>query len=113
MSDIAIYNYVKEIMKDSDGAYSNKRFITTAAFFFVTVAFFADLFWGFAITEFVFNAMATVVMAGLAANVGENFAIAWTNRKKGDTTILETTTKSKTVTTPPEQPAQPEPPGEG
>lgn len=98
MGDVEILKYVKDIMKDSEGAYSNKRFVTTAAFFFMTVAFFANLFWGFAISEFIFNAMATVVMAGLASNVGENFARAWVNRKKGEG---------------PPQSAQPIPAGEG
>jgi hypothetical protein len=98
MTDTGILKYIKDVMKDSDGAYSNKRFITTTAFLFMTVAFFANLFWGFAISEFVFNAMATVVMAGLASNVGENFASAWVNRKKGEGPPVS---------------AQPIPPGEG
>jgi hypothetical protein len=84
MSEKGILKYIKEVMQDCDGAYSNKRLITTAAFVFMTISFFANLFWGFMISEYVFNAMATVVMAGLASNVGENFATAWVDRKKNE-----------------------------
>lgn len=79
------FSYFQQIMKDSDGCYSNKRFISTAAFFFVSVAFFANLFWGLAMSAVVFNSMTTVVMAGLASAVGEKFAVAWVDRKKAET----------------------------
>jgi hypothetical protein len=83
---MSVVKYIKEVMKDSDGCYSNKRFITTSAFLFITVAFFSNLYWGFTITEYIFNAMATVVMAGLASTVGERFATAWVERKKSEMT---------------------------
>lgn len=100
---MSILDYIKEVMKDQDGCYSNKRFITTAAFIFITIAFFANLFYGFTITEFIFEAMTTIVMAGLASTVGENFAKAWVERKKNEPTPPPV----------PVQPAQPDPPGEG
>jgi hypothetical protein len=105
MSQPGIFKYVKEVMKDSDGSYSNKRFITTAAFIFMTIAFFSNLYWGFTVTEYIFNAMATVVMAGLASTVGERFATAWVERAKGNPVAYPQPS--------PVPPLQPVTPGEG
>lgn len=102
--------YIKEVMQDSTGAYSNKRLITTAAFVFMTIAFFANLFWGFAISQYIFDAMATVVMAGLASNVGENFATAWVTKSNSyNSSNASPPVTPKTNS----KPAVPTPAGEG
>lgn len=68
--------YVKSMLSDSqdDNAISSKRVITLLAFIFCSIAFFANLFFGYKIDEFIFNTMAYIVLGGFGVTGLEKFA---------------------------------------
>lgn len=57
-----------------NGSVSSKRVVTFTAFFLCSVGFVSNLFWGFKIDEFIFNAMMYIVIAGLGFTGLEKFA---------------------------------------
>lgn len=57
-----------------NGSVSSKRVITAIAFFLCAVGFISNLFWGFKIDEFIFDAMMYIVIAGLGFTGLEKFA---------------------------------------
>jgi hypothetical protein len=68
--------HFKSMLSDShdDNAISSKRVITLLAFVFCTIAFFANLFFGYKIDEFIFNTMAYIVLGGFGVTGLEKFA---------------------------------------
>jgi hypothetical protein len=57
----------------SDGI-SSKRVVTFLAFIFCSIAFFANLFFGFKIDTHLFDGMMYIAIAGLGVTVAEKFA---------------------------------------
>lgn len=57
-----------------NGSVSSKRVVTFTAFFLCAMGFVSNLFWGFKIDEFIFNAMMYIVIAGLGFTGLEKFA---------------------------------------
>lgn len=53
---------------------SSKRVITFLATLLVMVAFVANMFWGYKVEEYMYNAMMVIVLGGLSTTVAEKFA---------------------------------------
>ena len=58
----------------ADGTWSSKRVVTFAAFVFCSIAFFANLFFGYEVHEYMFEGMMFIAIAGLGVTVTERFA---------------------------------------
>ena len=67
-------NYFVEIMQDSDGHPSSKRWVTFIALMLLATAFIANLFFGYKIDSFMFDAMTYIVIAGVGISGAEKFA---------------------------------------
>lgn len=66
------------MLQDGDnGTWSSKRIITFLAFIFCSIAFFANMFFGYDVKQYMFEGMMMVAIAGLGVTVTEKFA---TNR---------------------------------
>ena len=66
---------LKSMLADGvDGSVSSKRVVTFIAFLLCATGFLANLFWGFKIDAFIFNAMMYIVIAGLGFTGLEKFA---------------------------------------
>jgi len=61
----------------SDGTNENissKRAVTIAAFLLCSIAFIAELFWNYKVSQTTFEAMMYIVIAGLGFTASEKFA---------------------------------------
>lgn len=58
----------------NDQGLSSKRIVTFLAFIFCSIAFFANLFFGFKIDTHIFDGMMYIAIAGLGVTVAERFA---------------------------------------
>ena len=68
-------NFLLSMLEDGiNGSVSSKRVVTFTAFFLCAMGFVSNLFWGFKIDEFIFNAMMYIVIAGLGFTGLEKFA---------------------------------------
>lgn len=66
---------LKSMLADGvDGSVSSKRVVTFIAFLLCATGFIANLFWGYKIDQFIFNAMMYIVIAGLGFTGLEKFA---------------------------------------
>jgi FtsH-binding integral membrane protein len=65
--------YISEILKDDEDAFSSKRFVVIAAALSIKVAFFANLFFGKTVEEFMFEGLMFIVIAGLGFVGAEKF----------------------------------------
>lgn len=61
----SIKNLLGGILKDVDQSYSSKRVITMFGMVCMMVGYFANLFWGFVVEEFMFSSMMYIVVGGL------------------------------------------------
>ena len=69
-----ILNYIHEIVSDANGSPSSKRLITIICTILMATGFIANLFWGFKIDEFIFNAVMYIVIGGMGITGVEKFA---------------------------------------
>jgi uncharacterized membrane protein len=71
-----ILSNIKGMLADGEDAncLSSKRVITFLATLLVMVAFVANMFWGFKVEEYMYNAMMVIVLGGLSTTVAEKFA---------------------------------------
>ena len=68
-------NILYSMLKDShDNSVSSKRVITFLAFVLCATAFISNLFWKFQITQFIYDSMIYLAMAGLGVTAAEKFA---------------------------------------
>jgi hypothetical protein len=58
----------------NDHGISSKRVVTFLAFVFCSIAFFANIFWGYAVDHHLFDGMMYIAIAGLGVTVAERFA---------------------------------------
>jgi hypothetical protein len=58
----------------NDDGLSSKRVVTFLAFLFCSVAFFANLFFGFKVDTHIFDGMMYIAIAGLGVTASEKFA---------------------------------------
>jgi hypothetical protein len=62
------------ILEDGDNhSLSSRRVITLLAFVLCSIAFLANLFWGFKIDQFIYESMMYIVLGGLGVIVAEKF----------------------------------------
>jgi hypothetical protein len=67
-------NYFKLIMQDSGGCPSSKRWVTLIALLLLVTAFLANLFFGYKVEPFMFDAITYIVIAGVGITGAEKFA---------------------------------------
>jgi hypothetical protein len=62
------------ILEDGDNhSLSSRRVVTLLAFVLCSIAFLANLFWGFKIDQFIYESMMYIVLGGLGVIVAEKF----------------------------------------
>jgi len=66
-----------EFLHDFDGALSSKRLITFLAFVLMGISFLCNLFFGWTVLEFMYDAMMTITLTGLGVITAEN----WISKK--------------------------------
>lgn len=66
--------WFREIFLDVDGHGSSKRIITILAFIFVSIGYFAHIFWGKTIADIIWEGMLWIVMAGMGVATVEKFS---------------------------------------
>lgn len=64
---------LREFLSDVDGGLSSKRLIATIAFLLCAMGFIANMFWGRTVSEFMYDAMMYIVMAGIGGAALEKF----------------------------------------
>lgn len=62
------------LLDGHNGTLSSKRVITFLAFILCSIAFIADLFWDYKVSENVFEGMIYIAIAGLGVTASEKFA---------------------------------------
>lgn len=65
--------YIKEMMKDQEGNFSSKRFITVGAFLLLSVAFLVNIFIEIQLPEYVWDDMMYIVILGVGFTASERF----------------------------------------
>lgn len=70
----AVLDYIKGILGDSNGSPSSKRIISIVFAILIGVAFVANLFWGYQITDNILDAVMLITVAGLGITGIEKFA---------------------------------------
>lgn len=68
--------YISQVLQDTNGSYSSKRAITILGAILMSIGFIANLFYGYKIDEFIFNAVMYVVIGGMGITGVEKFAPA-------------------------------------
>jgi hypothetical protein len=66
--------YAKGILEDSNGSPSSKRLIAIVFAILIGIAFVANLFWGYQITDNILDAVMLITVAGLGITGIEKFA---------------------------------------
>jgi hypothetical protein len=69
------FTVLSEAIKDKHGQNSSKRIVTMSAFLMVCLAFFVDLFTPFTLSEFIFDGLMWIVVAGLGFISSENISL--------------------------------------
>ena len=70
----SIKKYISQVLQDGSGSYSSKRLITVLATILVAGGYIANMFWGYTVEQFMFEAMMYIVIAGLGITGAEKFA---------------------------------------
>lgn len=66
--------YITQVLQDTNGAYSSKRFVTLLCVLLMLVAFIANLFYDQTVDEFMYESIMYIVIAGLGFSGAEKFA---------------------------------------
>jgi hypothetical protein len=67
-------NYLKQMMRDTEGNFSSKRFVTVGAFLLLSVAFLVDVFIDINLPEYVWDDMMYIVILGVGFTASERFS---------------------------------------
>lgn len=67
-------DYLKGLLQDPNGSPSSKRFIVILCAILMAVGFLANLFGGYTVEEFMFNAVMYIVIGGMGITGVEKFA---------------------------------------
>lgn len=70
----AVLDYIKGILADGNGSPSSKRIISVLFAVLIGVAFVANLFWGYQVTDNILDAVMLITVAGLGITGIEKFA---------------------------------------
>ena len=90
--------WFKEIFLDVDGHGSSKRIITILAFIFLSIGYFAHIFFGKVIGDTIWEGMLWVVMAGMGVATVEKFSrkgVVYDNSEPESEPELEKKKKAK------------------
>ena len=66
-------NFLNKMLSDKDGQTSSKRIITICAFILILIGFFSNLYFNYAVEEFIFQSIMCIVLFGLGATASEKF----------------------------------------
>lgn len=77
---MGFFNYLHHILAAPNGNPSSKRFITMICTILMIIGFLANLFGGYKIDEFIFNAVMMVVIGGMGITGAEKFAPSGTDK---------------------------------
>lgn len=70
-----IKKYLKQVLQDTHGAYSSKRFVTLLCTILMILGFLMDLFTEYTVSQFMYEAIMYIVVAGLGFSGAEKFAL--------------------------------------
>lgn len=66
--------YISQILQDTHGSYSSKRFVTLLCVALMTCGFLANLFGDYTVDQFMYESIMYIVIAGLGFSGAEKFA---------------------------------------
>lgn len=66
-------SYIKGMLEDPDGSPSSKRFIILLCCFLLSLGFVSNLFWGFKVEQYMFDAIMWIVLGGAGISGIEKF----------------------------------------
>ena len=69
-----MFKYISDMMADTCGSPSTKRWIAMLSMLLIIIAFIANLFWHYTIDEFIFNGVMYIVIGSLGITGIEKFA---------------------------------------
>lgn len=70
----AVLDYIKGILADGNGSPSSKRIISVLFAVLIGVAFVANIFWGYQVSDNILDAVMLITVAGLGITGIEKFA---------------------------------------
>lgn len=70
----AVFDYIKGILADGNGSPSSKRIISVLFAVLIGVAFVANIFWGYQVSDNILDAVMLITVAGLGITGIEKFA---------------------------------------
>ncbi len=69
-----VKKYLHELISDANGSPSTKRLIIILCTILMATGYIANLFWGYTVEEFMFNAIMYVIIGGMGITGVEKFA---------------------------------------
>ena len=70
----SIVGYIKGILADSEGEPSSKRLIIILCTFLLALGYVSNLYWGFKVEQYMYDAVMWVVLGGAGMTGVEKFA---------------------------------------
>ena len=66
--------YISQVLQDTNGSYSSKRFVTLLCVILMILGFLMDLFTAYSVSQYMYEAIMYIVIAGLGFTGAEKFA---------------------------------------
>jgi hypothetical protein len=80
-----VRNFIGQMFRGTRGDVSSKRTVTLFAFLFLSIAFLANLIFGVQVSEFMFEYMTYIVLAGLGMATMEPLTVSARSRNDQST----------------------------
>lgn len=77
--------YISQVLQDTNGSYSSKRFVTLLCVALMACGFLANLFGDYTVDQFMYESVMYIVIAGLGFSGAEKFA----PQRNTNTEVLE------------------------
>lgn len=77
--------YISQVLQDTNGSYSSKRFVTLLCVALMAGGFLANLFGDYTVDQFMYESVMYIVIAGLGFSGAEKFA----PQRNTNTEVLE------------------------
>lgn len=71
---LALKKYISQVLQDTNGSYSSKRFVTILCVALMACGFLANLFGEYTVDQFMYESIMYIVIAGLGFTGAEKFA---------------------------------------
>ena len=71
---MGITKFIKEVLQDHTDSFSSKRVVTLASAALILIAFVVDLFTDFTVSQFMYESLMYIVIAGMGFTGAEQFA---------------------------------------